>query len=142
MTIALLIALALIVGMGVAIYFQMKASQRQAAEQEQLLQDYQRRVDEQQKLLDDYRALEKKNRYLAVLVAAIVCPVVNSGIFFLGSLLFFIPLIEEAFNDPGHGVRIVLLTMIGGNFLFEILFNIVLSPVVIRLIDLGRKNRH
>lgn len=59
MTIALLIALALIVGMGVAIYFQMKASQRQAAEQEQLLQDYQRRVDEQQKLLDDYRALEK-----------------------------------------------------------------------------------
>ena len=59
MTIVLLIALALIVGMGVALYFQMKASQRQTAEQEQLLKDYQRRVDEQQKLLDDYRALEK-----------------------------------------------------------------------------------
>ena len=86
-----------------------------------------------------YRALEKKNRYLAVLAAAIVCPVVNSGIFFLGSLLFFIPLIEEAFGAPGQGVRIVLLVMIGGNFLFELLFNIVLSPVIVRLVDLGRK---
>jgi len=89
-----------------------------------------------------YRMLEKRSRMVAVVAAAIVCPVVNSGIFFLGSLLFFIPLIEEAFNDPGHGVRIVLLTMIGGNFLFELLFNIVLSPVIIRLIDLGRKNQH
>ena len=86
-----------------------------------------------------YRALEKKNRYLAVLAAAIVCPVVNSGIFFLGSLLFFIPLIEEAFGAPGQGVRVVLLVMIGGNFLFELLFNIVLSPVIVRLVDLGRK---
>ncbi len=86
-----------------------------------------------------YRALAKKNRYLAVLAAAIVCPVVNSGIFFLGSLLFFIPLIEEAFGAPGQGVKIVLLVMIGGNFLFELLFNIVLSPVIVRLIDLGRK---
>ncbi len=86
-----------------------------------------------------YRALEKKNRYLAVLAAAIVCPVVNSGIFFLGSLLFFIPLIEEAFSAPGQGVKIVLLVMIGGNFLFELLFNIVLSPVIVRLVDLGKK---
>jgi signal transduction histidine kinase len=59
MTIAFLIALALVIGMGVALYFQMKAGQNQAAEQEQLLKDYQRRVDEQQKLLDDYHALEK-----------------------------------------------------------------------------------
>ena len=59
MTIAFLIALALLIGMGVALYFQMKAGQNQAAEQEQLLKDYQRRVDEQQKLLDDYHALEK-----------------------------------------------------------------------------------
>ena len=59
MTVAFLIALALVIGMGVALYFQMKAGQRQTAEQEQLLKDYQRRVDEQQKLLNDYHALEK-----------------------------------------------------------------------------------
>ena len=54
-----LILVALVIGLGVALYFQMKASQRQNAEQEQLLKDYQQRVDDQQKLLDDYRALEK-----------------------------------------------------------------------------------
>ncbi len=59
MTATTLILVALVIGMAVAIYFQMKASQHQADEQKQLLSDYQRRVDEQQKLLDDYRALEK-----------------------------------------------------------------------------------
>lgn len=54
-----LILIALIIGMSIALYFQMKASQHQSEEQAQLLKDYQRRVDEQQKLLDDYRALEK-----------------------------------------------------------------------------------
>ena len=56
---ALLIVLAITAGLGIALYFQIKASRKQAAEQEQLLKDYQQRVDEQQKLLDDYRALEK-----------------------------------------------------------------------------------
>ena len=59
MLIALLIILALALGLAVALYFQIKASHKQADEQKQLLDDYQHRVDEQQKLLDDYRALEK-----------------------------------------------------------------------------------
>jgi signal transduction histidine kinase len=54
-----LIILAIAFGLCIALYFQIKASRKQAAEQEQLLKDYQQRVDEQQKLLDDYRALEK-----------------------------------------------------------------------------------
>ncbi|MCI8496984.1 MAG: ECF transporter S component, partial [Clostridiales bacterium] len=42
-----------------------------------------------------YRLIEKKNTYVAVIAAAIVCPVVNSGIFFLGCVLFFLPAISE-----------------------------------------------
>ena len=56
---AFLIALAVAVVLGIAYYFELKSSRKQAAEQQQLLNDYQRRVDEQQKLLEDYRALEK-----------------------------------------------------------------------------------
>ncbi len=56
---AFIAVLIVAVVLGIAYYFQIKASQRQADEQQQLLTDYQRRVDEQQKLLDDYRALEK-----------------------------------------------------------------------------------
>lgn len=59
MWITLLIVLAIAVGLAIALYFQMKASRKQADEQQKLLQDYQQRVDEQQKLLEDYRALEK-----------------------------------------------------------------------------------
>lgn len=56
---AFLIALAVAAVLGIAYYFELKSSRKQAAEQQQLLSDYQRRVDEQQKLLEDYRALEK-----------------------------------------------------------------------------------
>ena len=59
MLITLLVILDIAAGLGVALYFQMKASRKQADEQQKLLQDYQQRVDEQQKLLEDYRALEK-----------------------------------------------------------------------------------
>ena len=59
MLITLLVILAIAVGLAIALYFQMKASRKQADEQQKLLQDYQQRVDEQQKLLEDYRALEK-----------------------------------------------------------------------------------
>lgn len=59
MTYALIIILVVAFGLGVALYFQIKASSGQAEEQQKLLADYQCRVDEQQKLLDDYRALEK-----------------------------------------------------------------------------------
>ena len=59
MNILFIIVLVVAVVLGIAYYFQVKASHKQADEQQQLLTDYQRRVDEQQKLLDDYRALEK-----------------------------------------------------------------------------------
>jgi signal transduction histidine kinase len=56
---AFLIALVVAIVLGIAYYFELKSSSKQAADQQQLLNDYQRRVDEQQKLLEDYRALEK-----------------------------------------------------------------------------------
>ena len=59
MTILVIILVVVAAVLGIAYYFQLKASRKQAEEQQQLLTDYQRRVDEQQKLLDDYRALEK-----------------------------------------------------------------------------------
>ena len=59
MTIFIIVLLVLVVGLSVGLYFQMKASRKQSADQEQLLKDYQQRVNDQQKLLDDYRTLEK-----------------------------------------------------------------------------------
>ncbi len=87
-----------------------------------------------------YKALETKKRTLAVIAAAVVCPVLNTGIFLLGCKLFFMEKItswgaEMGFADVGSYIIYVL---VGGNFLFELLFNVVLSPVVVRLIHIGK----
>ena len=79
----------------------------------------------------------------AVFVAAVVAPVVNTGIFLLGCLCFFMPTVTEwaiAAGMPDVG-KFMILGLVGGNFLFELLFNIVLSPVIVRLIRLGRKEK-
>lgn len=85
-------------------------------------------------------AEKKPGTDLAVIAAAIVCPVVNTGLFLLGCLVFFLPTIKEwaaasGFENVG---TYMLLGLVGGNFLFELLFNIVLSPVIVRLIKVGR----
>ncbi len=91
-----------------------------------------------------YRALEKVNDWLAVIAAAVVAPVVNTGIFLVGCLLFFMPTITEwatAMGFPSVG-NYMIFGLVGANFLFELLFNIVLSPVIVRLITIGRKENH
>ena len=41
-----------------------------------------------------YKLLAKYNKYAAVLAAAVVCPLVNTGVFLLGCLLFFLDTIK------------------------------------------------
>ena len=77
---------------------------------------------------------------LAVVAAAVVCPVVNTGVFLLGCLAFFMPTISEwaagmGFESVG---KYMIFGLVGGNFLFELLFNIILSPIIVRLIHIGR----
>ena len=77
---------------------------------------------------------------LAVVAAAVVCPVVNTGVFRLGCLAFFMPTISEwaagmGFESVG---KYMIFGLVGGNFLFELLFNIILSPIIVRLIHIGR----
>lgn len=88
-----------------------------------------------------YRALHKKNETVSVIVSAVICPVVNTGIFLIGCVLFFMEPVSawaEAFGFGDHVVGYMFLGLAGGNFLFELLFNVALSPVVVRLIKLGR----
>ena len=83
-----------------------------------------------------YRMLEKHNRYLAVMVAAVVCPVVNTGIFLLGCKFFFMSAIVEWGATAGfkNAAEYMFLGLAGGNFVFELCVNIMLAPIVLRLI--------
>jgi uncharacterized membrane protein len=88
-----------------------------------------------------YRLLEKKNRYLAVIAAAIVCPLANTGVFLIGCFLFFFETIKEWGVAGGFSnvISYMILGLVGGNFLFEMAFNIVLSPTVVRVLSVIKK---
>ena len=84
-----------------------------------------------------YRALAKKNSSLGVLLAAIVCPIVNTGLFFLGCLVFFAgPLAETGIENV---VMHVITVFIGVNFIAEFLTNVLCCPVIARLLHTIRK---
>ena len=90
-----------------------------------------------------FRALEGKNRYTATLVSAVVCPLANTGIFLLGCVLFFLPTVREwgLANGFDNVFKYMMIGFVGLNFVFELLVNVILSPVIVRLIDYARK-RH
>ena len=89
-----------------------------------------------------YAWLAQKNRTLAAVAAAIVCPVVNTGVFLLGCRIFFMPMLADMAQSLGFGDnvgRFMIFGLVGVNFLAELGVNIVLSPVILRLIRIGRK---
>lgn len=89
-----------------------------------------------------YRAFERCNRYLAVIVAAVVCPIVNTGVFLLGCRLFFMETITAWAQAGGYGgdvARYAVFGLVSINFLAELVFNIVLSPVIVRLLNISKQ---
>ena len=88
-----------------------------------------------------YKLLENKNRWVAILAAAVVCPIVNTGVFLLGCALFFYDTIAELAEGTGYeNVGLYMIVgFVGINFLFEFAANLVLSPVVLRLLNIVKK---
>lgn len=74
-----------------------------------------------------YKLLKDKNAYLAMLLAAIVCPVVNTGVFVAAMLLFFIDVLA-AWAGGANIIGYVLTGLILANFVPELLINVVFSP--------------
>ena len=91
-----------------------------------------------------YRGSQKLSakRFFSVLAAAIVCPVVNTGIFMLGCLVFFMDDASVLANMLGSSSTGVALfwALAMGNFLFELGMNIVLSPAIVRILHAKDRN--
>ena len=90
-----------------------------------------------------YRLFAVKSRTGAVIVAAAACPIVNTGIFIIGSYTFFLPTITEWGEALGFAssTAYIFLGMVGINFLVELGLNLVLIPVIVRLIQYGQDKR-
>jgi uncharacterized membrane protein len=90
-----------------------------------------------------YKLAAKANKYFAVGLSAVVCPLVNTGIFLIGCIVFFMPTITEWAISLGFGnnvAKYMIFGLVGANFLFELLTNIILSPIIVRLINLRKVN--
>ena len=83
-----------------------------------------------------YRLLAEKNKTLAVIAAALACPVTNTGVFLIGCVLFFLNTIAAWGEAAGftNVFEYLVVGMVGLNFLVETAVNLVLSPVITRLL--------
>lgn len=85
-----------------------------------------------------YKLLKNKNAYLAMMAAAIVCPIVNTGVFVASMFLFFIDVLA-AWAGGGNIVGYVLTGLILANFVPELIINIVFSPAGQRIYQVVQK---
>ncbi|MBE7024708.1 MAG: ECF transporter S component [Ruminococcaceae bacterium] len=89
-----------------------------------------------------YALIEKRSRFSAVAASAVVCPVVNTGVFLLGCLVFFMGTITgwaEGFGFGGNVAGYMIFGLVGINFIIEIVTNIILTPVIVRLLNIRKK---
>ena len=89
-----------------------------------------------------YKLIESKNKYLAVMAAAIVCLLVNTGTFILGCFIFFRDALVSGATDKGISIaEFIIVFYVGLNFVFELISNIVLSPTIVKLLNIRKKKQ-
>ncbi|MBQ2798037.1 MAG: ECF transporter S component [Ruminiclostridium sp.] len=85
-----------------------------------------------------YHLVSKKNQIAGVIAAAIAAPLVNTGIFLLGSAVFFLDTITMWAGDTNVFVY-MLVGLVGFNFFIELGINILLNPTILQIIRIGKK---
>lgn len=87
-----------------------------------------------------YKLLSKVNSYLAIIVSAIVAPVVNTSIFIGGCFLFFLDTVVSGAAAEGLSLfSYLIIFFVGLNFVFELFVNVILSPALYRVIKIKSK---
>lgn len=80
-----------------------------------------------------YSLLKEKNSYIAMLLAAAVCPMVNTG-FFVACMLTFFRDVLSAWAGGGDIMAYILSGLMLCNFLPELIINVVFSPAGQRIL--------
>ncbi len=91
-----------------------------------------------------FELLQKTNTYFAVIVSAILVPITNTGIFLVGCNLFFFETIKEWAIGLGfeNAYTYMIVGLVGINFIFELVINIILSPSVVGAVKVLSKKKH
>ncbi len=77
------------------------------------------------------KLLRNKNEVLGIILASIAVPVINTGIFSIFCVLFFMQRLKEI--NPNNIAGALFLGMIGFNFVFEILTTVIIAPSLYKI---------
>lgn len=86
-----------------------------------------------------YQIISKKSSLLGVISSGIVLPLINSGIFVLGSYFFFVPVFCPNGDKSGFALMAAIIISIAINFIVELGVNLVLSTAITRIIKVVKK---
>lgn len=84
------------------------------------------------------RTVSGTKKLFTTVLAAMLAPIVNTSTFVIGMLLFF----KDTLTVWADGKPIMLYILVGLagiNFLIEFIINIILSPAIIRIVDVVKK---
>lgn len=88
-----------------------------------------------------YKVLSGINNVAAAIIASAIAPIVNTGIFSIGMLTVFYPLLTQ--TDATAGAENVILfyftVFIGIGFIFDLLFIAILVPGLLRIIKIVKE---
>ena len=82
----------------------------------------------------------KKHSLLGSILAALVVPIVNTGLFVLAVFTIFFGLFEPI-GTTDEVMKYVFLVMIGWNFVIEFSLTAILSPTIARVINIIKKEQ-
>ncbi len=86
-----------------------------------------------------YKRLE--NQLLSVIFSGIVAPIVNTGCFVLGMLLFFKDTIYGWASGSSSFIYYVIIGLCGINFVVELCVNLALSAGIVTIVNAVKQNR-
>ena len=86
-----------------------------------------------------YNIVKKKNILAATFAAACIAPIINTGIFILGCLLIADTIAENFVSGGASVLYFIAIVLPGFNFIFEFLFNAILSPTIHRIASIVSK---
>jgi len=86
-----------------------------------------------------YKLLSKFNDLVAVFAASAVAPIVNTGVFILGGLFMVNETLNSNFVNGTTLIYYLVIVCAGFNFIAEFILNIVVSPAIKTIINIGKK---
>ena len=88
-----------------------------------------------------YKVLSGINNVAAAIIASAIAPIVNAGIFSIGMLTVFYPLLTQTAATAGaeNVILFYFTVFIGIGFIFDLLFIAILVPGLLRIIKIVKK---